>query len=409
MAAGIGSAIMRAGGAIAGSKAARSTAGSMLQSGTSDSVSAMLKLINKNADKIYSKIQKVVSILENASPAFKQQMIILSKSISVFLRPIGDIMAKFIRPMAIWFLKIAVLWYKWLGGKFGLGGSGDKEDAKQLDEFIKAKGPETGDAAGQLPGGGVTGSWDSPTESAGTSNFFDAMKKTADDISTLIPEVFEETMASGDEMFSNLGEVLQSVWDIIGPLVTAVWDLVTVIGGTLLLAALFAVNGALTLVNLALDGLVIVLDWLKLGIDVVMVWIENLCTWLETDLPLAFKVFEDFILIKIPEWISSMVENVKGVVQKIIDWIKSLNWFGKNDDEGNAAGGLVPKSGMYKLHAGERIMTAGQEAQSSNKSINIVNNFNIPSTINSNLDIRELAMKLADYSERELRRRVSYF
>jgi len=80
-----------------------------------------------------------------------------------------------------------------------------------------------------------------------------------------------------------------------------------------------------------------------------------------------------------------------------------------NPPSEEAVGGAIGETGIYKLHAGERVLTAGDTARSSSEQSTVINNvFNLAATINNDLDIRELADKLADLQEVELRRRVSY-
>jgi hypothetical protein len=65
---------------------------------------------------------------------------------------------------------------------------------------------------------------------------------------------------------------------------------------------------------------------------------------------------------------------------------------------------------MYKLHAGERVLNAGQatRTESGGSTFNIRSTFNITASVNNDIDIRDLARKLASLQETELRRRVSY-
>jgi len=431
----VGAAMLKGALKIAGPKAAKSAAGSILASKSGEGGDAfdkaLLKItgkMNKSIEKMLTNVKKIVDVLAKASPALMQQLIILRKSIMVFLRPIGDILAKFVRPMAIWFLKIAVLWYKWLGGKFGIGGTGDAEDLKKQIVFNTEVdkgpgGPGSGGSTGPAGGatGGKTGSVDSTAPAQGfIASMLGAVNtvgqaildgifhplETLKTVSTflwdLIPDVLVQTGQLLKEVFANLGEVFVALWDVIGPSIEQLWEFVKIIGGAVLVAALFALNGVLVIVNAALKGVTTVLELLNVGIEWLHFLWEELYNFLSDSLTSSIK--------DLTTAFQSIWEKLKG----FWSWITSIklpSWWGKKEAKSSAVGGLVEQSGLYNLHAGERVLTAGQVAQgnvSGGKTININNTFNIPSTISSEFDIRELAAKLADYNERELRRRVSY-
>ena len=73
-----------------------------------------------------------------------------------------------------------------------------------------------------------------------------------------------------------------------------------------------------------------------------------------------------------------------------------------------ASGGMVNQTGNYQLHAGERVMNAGETSRLGGGGMNYSPNITIQATISNDIDIRMLARKLADYQEREIRRRSSY-
>ena len=107
---------------------------------------------------------------------------------------------------------------------------------------------------------------------------------------------------------------------------------------------------------------------------------------------------------------TTVFNKLKSFFENIMSLIK--NAFKKDDKKdkgGKAVGGSIDKTGMYQLHAGERVLTAGQTQRNSGGSSY---SFNMPITINatvsSDIDIRQLASKLAELQETELRRRVSY-
>jgi hypothetical protein len=74
-----------------------------------------------------------------------------------------------------------------------------------------------------------------------------------------------------------------------------------------------------------------------------------------------------------------------------------------------ATGGDINETGLYTLHAGEKVIPASKNSNKNySKSINVVNNFTIHANIANNIDIRSLASKLSELHETELRRRSSY-
>jgi hypothetical protein len=64
-------------------------------------------------DQIGKGIKKMTNILEDASPQFKATVDILRKSFLIFMRPFGDALSAFIRPMAISLLRMSIEWLKW--------------------------------------------------------------------------------------------------------------------------------------------------------------------------------------------------------------------------------------------------------------------------------------------------------
>ena len=78
---------------------------------------AAMGMAEGTAKKLTETLKKIKGLLEKASPAFKQSMEIFQKSILLFLRPIGDIFSKLMRPFLILFLKLGILWYKMLTPK----------------------------------------------------------------------------------------------------------------------------------------------------------------------------------------------------------------------------------------------------------------------------------------------------
>lgn len=381
-------------------------------------------------------VGKIVGSLSKHSPALKQQLIILGKSISVILRPIGDIMAKFLRPMAIWMMKFAQKWYS----IFGTGGGDNKlskEDAiqnaeKQL-EALKAGGAP----AEQIQMAQQNLDNLKKDQGPDTKNPLEALWKK------LIPESFKETLSA-------LGDVFKEVWAVVKELAKIFWD---VFGpGIKFLAGLIGGVLVVVLKNLTFlfEGIAFVLKLLAEGLRVVRIVIETVWSWIKKLITESFEKFIENIKLAwdVMKGIGAFVKDIfvvswnllKESVSAVYDWVKNtfisiwdnlltamknmwdgvkkiidkIKFWKKNDEESTdskAVGGFIPETGIYKLHAGERVMTAGETSRTSNNSnsMNVTNVFQISATLNNDIDIETLADKLSQYQETELRRRVSYF
>ena len=72
--------------------------------------------------------------------------------------------------------------------------------------------------------------------------------------------------------------------------------------------------------------------------------------------------------------------------------------------KGYQMGGLIGKTGMYMMHAGERVTPAGGNAGN-----NPINNYiTVNAEVSNDIDIRDLADKLSRYMHLDINRRVSY-
>lgn len=409
----IGAALMRAGGSIAGSSAARSAAGSILRTGgqggfKAGEITGALKELTKVSKNISDKVKKIVAVLEKASPALRQQLTVLRKSFEVFLRPIGDILAKFLRPMALWFLKIAVLWYKWLGGKAGLGGetADELEQAKEQREVAVEEGNTSevdrlDKVIAALEAGTTT------TEGSGYSG----QKTIGDDIwENVIPESFKDTLELLKQTWADFLKVLEPLKEPLKIVFGVIGETLKILGGALLTGALWALNGALVVVDVALKGIIGIWNTFKATMDLLGIAMKALGSWIGDK-------FGAFFTETIPGFFEDMKTKLKTIWDSIVNWFKNFNWRslipswmgGKKDGESHAVGGEISQTGLYKLHAGERVLTAGDNSRTkSGNNINVTNNITLNPTINTDMDIRKLAQKLASYNETQLRRRVSY-
>lgn len=429
MAAVLGAAMMRVGARLAGSKSARSVAGSVLSRGGPDqkSMEKSMKVMSDTLKKISKFVKKTFDLLSRASPALKQQMIIINKSLLLFLRPIGDIMAKFLRPMAIWMIKFAMKWYSLFGGGGGEGNDtkNEKEDAiRTLDEQINAaKG--AGDTArvdelqkkrdelqasmnkgedpssiGQRYADALQGYFDKI--SAGFTSFISKMGNEL--WAKFIPEGFKELLAQLSDLWSQIKYALGSVWEYLKPLLQPLWDLTKAFAGLVTLGGITVLSAAVWVLARAFQGLGVVFDLLKVGVTALIEYVLS---------PLADFIKGTFLTIweKVRDAMGVVVDRLQSFwdwIVKIAEKVKNLlrNPFGGS----KAVGGYIDKSGIYQLHAGERVIPAGEvsrrETGGRSTTVNVYQS--IMATVNNDIDIRTLAKKLADLQETELRRRVPY-
>jgi len=365
----------------------------------------------KFISKISTGVSKVLGSMAKHSPALKQQLIIMNKGLSVMIRPIGDIMAKFMRPMSVWVMKVAQKWY----ALFGTGGKDTKQSKEDtldnaLKQFESAKAGGNPEAIAKAREGVLTAQ-----RNVQTGDDKKGLWKN------LIPEGLKESLTSIGAAFKSLWEALKQVggviWDLIGPVVKILVDGL----GIALLGALKIVTWAFDLIRLTIDGLVIVLKVLRLGIQTVWGWIRKTALEISVNfvrnialLYEAFKKVANFLKDNFVTTINNFKaawEGLWSAIKRIIAKIKFWKRDKKDDDTGKAVGGAIQETGMYKLHAGERVLTAGDTTRTNNdsKSISFSTVIHVAATIANDLDINDLAKKLAELNETELRRRVSNF
>jgi len=357
------------------------------------------------------------------------------------IRPIGDIMARFMRPMAVWVMKVAQKWYAMVTKRKGSGMEDTGDKIEQLEKTIeagKAFGLDTSAAETELAQLREEPEKDRPKlDDSLTSGL------------TIAWDGLKESLKGVWEIVKQIGGIF---WDYLEKPLTAVAEIITFV----LSHALDGLSGVLQVVGFALKGLGIVLQGVALGIETVrdlfkvaQAWLGVFGEWVGEKLVQAFdwaitkiKDAWDWIGTKLPEaW-----DSLKSTIVKVYDWVKNTfisvwdsllsamqnMWSGvksvinkikfwEKDDDGEfggggasgsyAVGGAIDTTGLYKLHAGERVLNAGDTSRNSNsqKNISFATTVNMQATINNDLDIQMVAKQLAELNETELRRRVSYF
>jgi len=408
LAAMMGRGAMSIGADIAGPTAARSQASKTLRTGEGGSFMPDLKELKLIAKGALKHIIKITEVLAKHSPALQQQLVVISKSITLFLRPIGDIMAKFLRPMAIWLIKFASKWYQLFGGG---GAESDPADALLAAEKQLAAAKYGGD----------------PDEiSAAQAQYDEALanvNKTSETGTGSLGIPNLSASAGIDALLKGLGDAAKAAWDVLGPPLKILWDFLKFLGEGTFVIVLLPFIGALKLLEWLFIGIKVGADYLVKSVDV----LGKMFNWLyeKVIIPIGDWISKTFIKIwetllttitSVYTWIENtfikiwdtLLEGIKTFINGLIDLWNSIPIL--KDVPKLATGGPIRESGLYSLHAGERIMTAGDTQRSKNNRGNTsVNNYiTMNASISNEMDIRTIARKLAEYSEVEIRRRVSY-
>ncbi len=373
---------------------------------------------------------KMMAKLANSSPALKQQLIILGKSFSLLLRPIGDIMAKFVRPMAVWMMKFAMRWYQLFGGGGATKESADwKEDRlKQLNVELESATMEkdqpriyaikeemskvsSGEKEGpkrlsELLGEGIGAAADTLGKAA-----IAPVEDVGGALMTAIDATIDGWKKAANFLDIELGAWLTNIGDTMASDGQKIIDFITN----------FPENGQ-EVASKVFDGFESIGLWLEDWRLVGVSWLEKMKTWF-SDWSTVLGSWVTDAKQWLMDWGSvfkgmgqTLFDMVKDGVTALIDKIKSWRpwWLGGGDDPdekppSEAVGGKIQTTGLYNLHAGEEVIRSGDAARNNNAgSTNVTNYINVAATINNDMDIQTLAKRLAEYSEIELRRRTSY-
>jgi len=450
---------------------AKSVGSSMLSSGqvpwskVSKEMGKLTNMIIDQHKKANAYLGKISGVLGKHSPAWVQQMIVLKKAFGLFLRPIGDILARFVRPMAIAFLKLATWFYK----LFGTGGAAVGSTAYLEDEIKNLEvAKETAMNEGRFDDAAAIQEQINDKQAQIKKNTEDAIKW----LNLLVPGIGRVSMGLGsiweDDLkpaFLAMSGWAQDIWDTyIAPgfdsaktWASDIWEKIKgwftkpedgdggdkPEGGGLKFDPLEDFKQGWE--NLKFASKTLWDEYIAPGWEGAKTWGTDL--WNDTILPgmadlknwgtAMWATYIDPFGQKMLKWGGKMWDDyihpgwqaAKGWAKTIWDdyinvgWEGAKNWASKiwrmivsyvknkiSDEEGDkAVGGAIQKTGRYLLHAGERVVTAGDVSRANTSpNLSVTNHFNISATINNDMDIRELARQLADLNETELRRRVSY-
>ena len=393
------------GGAGAGAAAGGSGALMSALKQAMDGIAGVLKKIQETMKKIWEQIKQ-------SSPALQQQVKIFEKSLMVFLRPIGDFFARILRPMAIAVLKMALKWYEIFGGK-GVEEGGDPGDAKDrlLSELETATAEGDQVRIDEINAALAEVEQEIPTVWDKIFGALDTVATVLNPTGALIGAAIDKTLDVIDEDLAEVGESVKGfwnntmvpAWDSLKGSIAGVWE--DTIKPAFTAFADSMVEGWEEFKKQWNEA------WDAVVASVKAIWTDYMVPAWESVKTWAADIWDTFIVPGFKD-----VVNWGANIWRIIkDAFKPKTWSpGVASDPVSAATGIldVPTTGIYKLHAGETVLTAGDTSRmntSSSRNINISNTFNIPTTeLDDESKIRKLARKLASLTEIELRRRTAY-
>ena len=405
--------------------------------------------------KMLKSTEKQRKLAEGASPLLKQQLVIAKKGFLLILRPFGDLIGKLLRPFLILFLKVGLLLYKWLSPL--LGGKEDTED--------KVKNLE--DQAAALERLGLVDEANALREEIGELTkkreytFLDGLKLAG-------KWIWENIIKPGFWLLIDAGKW---VWnEIIKPGFWALIDASKWLWNEIIKPGFWAIVDWSKRIwdEYIVPGFVAIVDWSKrIWNEYIAPWLDPILSWAnriwddyivpgfwgiidwgkniwETYISPPFNTLKtkigtiwdslksafDAVINKIKGWwpfggkggggkggggglpwsqaTSSTKSNGDGT-QTTTYYNKDGSTKSKKITKSKAVGGTISNTGEYLLHAGERVVTAADmQRTKGGNTLSFSNVFNIAATINTDLDIKSLARRLAELQETELRRRVSY-
>ena len=370
-------------------------------------------------------LSKIFSKMTESSGILKGTLSIFSEAMTLFFKPFADFLGMLLRPLAIILLRFAIWFMKTFkppqipnpfgggGGPFGLGGIGEGMESIQslgqsiiddIDNFLNGGGAGGG-------AGATSGAKEKISKAVkGISDALDigdkignAINKFIDDIRTSLSKInWLETIKSIFENMLNQialkiyidllawAVILKALFDVFSHILMIVLD--TVINSLKQSWDFF-----FGLLKGLLGGLY---NSLKTNLKNLIDAISKAVNWIVTKLPSAVKNALSGIVTLGSDLASIIVSWVRHAVNSATDLLgQAGKLFGFQH------GGLVPKTGVYMLHGGERVMPTGA---SSSEAVVMQPTININAEIQHDYDIHDLAEKISREIYSELRLRTKY-
>lgn len=260
--------------------------------------------------------------LVDASPLLQKEMTKLGYGLTLLLRPVGDLLATFLRPLTSAFLRFAVPFYKSVGkdvktagGKIG-GGAGIVAGAIAGGQAGAAAGtvvPGIGNVAGAVAGailgaivGGLTG-----------IKVGAYVQEIAVELMDFFKQVWRDLVATGQDIWRALGDTGKQIWEDLKATGMQITEE--------LLAML--VQWKESFANFFKDTWANMVSKLKmwktdiLGFFDAIEWEEiwgSMKTFVKDTIPRwwtnTFNTIKEFLLTRIPQWFESMIARIKALI-----------------------------------------------------------------------------------------------
>lgn len=360
--------------------------------GASAAMLGVLYAVKKIAEGIWQNLVK-------SSPYLQGILKVFGRAFSLFFRPFGDFLATLLRPLAIMLLKLAMKWLQFTrtpAGETTVHGA-------------------TGAGAGALTGAAVGGVLGLPGGPAGVALGAGAGALVGAMIGGIVGWLTDAlqgvkniwTIATAwlDELLKVFGINMDSVRVAV---VTFIYETVPN----------FFTKTLPEIFNKGVQGIKNIGTWIWTSLVSIFTkaWesLKTFGTWLWDGITGAFssawdkiKGFGTWLWDGITGALDSAWETLKGlgkvIWNAIIGVINQIP--GVNIPSAQIGLNHVPKTGLYKLHEGEQVVTAPRAKNSEKSKVNISNVFNLSGSNNTPYDIQSVITRSTRLAELELRAR----
>ncbi len=349
-------------------------------------------------------VKRIVRFMAASSPYLKGVFDIFKRSLMIFFRPFGDALATFLKPMALWMIKMAVAFLQFTktpgGGLVAQAGAGAGVGA--------AIGAVVGGAPGAVVGAAA---------GAGIALLDEAWQgvKNIGTVVTAWADKAAETFLgiNMDEVRAKVATFMLETWP---QWVDNVREKVEIF---MLETWPEFVNSLKTKVEETWGDIEVLLsetipDAIEEGWETVKTFFtETVPGWIED----SWDGVKTFFTETVPGWVTDMIDKVKalfpfgddgdgdggggkGIFSKAGDFVKKIF-----KGEGQTGIGFVPETGLYGLHRGEKVIPSTRVGGSGGRNVILNMKTIIQGGIQKDVDIDSIVRRSSRMTELILRRR----